>query len=68
MQDELLKILGEKHSLYEFMDMLSIKCSYLFFNKELVKEMILESAEQRSSGDAKFNLSCMDLLTVRFNS
>ncbi|XP_020598033.1 sister chromatid cohesion protein PDS5 homolog A [Phalaenopsis equestris] len=61
---ELLKILGEKHSLYEFIDMLSVKCSYLLFNKELVKEIILESAEQKSTGDAKFILSCMDLLTV----
>ncbi|XP_020691826.1 sister chromatid cohesion protein PDS5 homolog A [Dendrobium catenatum] len=63
-RDELLKILGERHSLYEFMDMLTVKCSYLFFNKELVKEIILESDEQRSSGDVKFILSCMDLLTV----
>ncbi|PKA59812.1 DNA mismatch repair protein MSH6 [Apostasia shenzhenica] len=63
-REELLKILGEKHPLYEFMSMLSVKCSYLLFNKEHVKEMILEVAEKKFARDSKIILSCMDLLTV----
>ncbi|KAK8944554.1 hypothetical protein KSP39_PZI007591 [Platanthera zijinensis] len=63
-RDELLKILGERHSLHEFMDLLSIKCSHLLFNKEHVKEMIVQASEQKSSSDGKFILSCMELLAV----
>lgn len=63
-RDELLKILGEKHSLHEFMDLLSIKCSHLLFNKEHVKEMIVQASEQKFSVDGKFILACMELLAV----
>ncbi|KAG0495215.1 hypothetical protein HPP92_006209 [Vanilla planifolia] len=64
-REELLKILGERHSLYEFMGMLTVKCSYLLFNKAHVKEMIVEASEQKSFGcDGQYISSCMDLLTV----
>ncbi|XP_073117807.1 sister chromatid cohesion protein PDS5 homolog A isoform X1 [Elaeis guineensis] len=63
-RDELLKILGERHPLYDFMGMLSIKCSYLLFNKEYVKEILSEAAAQQSVGNTKLMSSCMNLLTV----
>lgn len=64
LQDDLLKILGEKHPLYDFLDSLSIKCSYLLFNKEYVKEILLEVAAQKSTGDTKLIVSWMTLLVV----
>ncbi|XP_008805490.2 sister chromatid cohesion protein PDS5 homolog A isoform X2 [Phoenix dactylifera] len=63
-RDELLKILGERHPLYDFMGMLSIKCSYLLFNKEYVKEILSETAAQQSVGNTRLVSSCMNLLTV----
>ncbi|CAA6670696.1 unnamed protein product [Spirodela intermedia] len=60
-RDELLKILGEKHPLYDFMVTFSVRCSYLLFNKEHVKE-ILAQAVAESGGDPKFVSSCMSLL------
>ncbi|XP_077237607.1 sister chromatid cohesion protein PDS5 homolog A-like isoform X2 [Tasmannia lanceolata] len=61
---DLLKILGEKHPLYDFLDMLSLKCSYLLFNKEFTKEILLEVAAQKSAGNANLILSCMNLLVI----
>lgn len=68
LQDDLLKILGEKHPLYDFMGMLSTKCSYLLFNKEYVKEILSEASTQKSVGDVKYISSCMSLLAVKFTS
>ncbi|XP_077217250.1 sister chromatid cohesion protein PDS5 homolog A-like isoform X2 [Tasmannia lanceolata] len=67
-RDDLLKILGEKHPLYDFLDMLSLKCSYLPFNKELTKEILLEADAQKSSGNTKLILSCMNLLVILASS
>lgn len=64
LQDELLKILGEKHRLYDFLSTLSVKCSYLLFNKEHVKEILLEVAMHRSTADIPYKLSCMNILVV----
>lgn len=63
-RDELLKILGEKHPLYDFLDTLSMKCSYLLFNKEYVKEILLEVRAQKSAGNSKLVLSCLNLLVI----
>ncbi|XP_068637108.1 sister chromatid cohesion protein PDS5 homolog A-like isoform X2 [Aristolochia californica] len=63
-RDDLLKILGDKHPLYDFFDTLSIKCSYLLFNKEYVKEILAEAAAQRSAGNSKVVVSCMNLLVI----
>ncbi|XP_031270403.1 sister chromatid cohesion protein PDS5 homolog A-like [Pistacia vera] len=63
-RDDLLKILGEKHRLYDFLSTLSMKCSYLLFNKEHVKEIFLEVAVQKSSGNAQYTQSCMDILGI----
>lgn len=65
LQDDLLKILGAKHRLYDFLSTLSVKCSYLLFNKEHVKEILLEVAAQKSSANAQFMQSCMDILGVK---
>nr|GMD40858.1 sister chromatid cohesion protein PDS5 homolog A isoform X1 [Ipomoea batatas] len=41
-RDDLLKILGEKHPLYDFLSILSLKCSYILFSKEHVRDILLE--------------------------
>ncbi|XP_007026378.2 PREDICTED: sister chromatid cohesion protein PDS5 homolog A isoform X2 [Theobroma cacao] len=63
-RDDLLKILGEKHRLYDFLSTLSLKCSYLLFNKEHVKEILLEAAVQKSTGNTQYTQSCMNLLVI----
>lgn len=65
LQDDLLRILGEKHRLYDFLGTLSLKCSYLLFNKEHVKEFLLEAALQKSSGNTQYIQSCMNILVVK---
>jgi hypothetical protein len=65
LQDDLLKILGEKHRLYDFLSSLSMKCSYLLFNKEHVKEILSDVNTHNSAGNMHFTRSCMDLLVVR---
>lgn len=67
LQDDLLRILGEKHRLYDFLGTLSLKCSYLLFNKEHVKEFLLEAATQKSSGNMQYIHSCMNILVVNFS-
>ncbi|CAN6856306.1 unnamed protein product [Brassica oleracea] len=61
-RDDMLKILSEKHSLYEFLGSLSIKCSYLLFSKEYVKEMLSEVSARKASKDNLGIQSCMDFL------
>ncbi|XP_009128992.1 sister chromatid cohesion protein PDS5 homolog A isoform X1 [Brassica rapa] len=61
-RDDMLKILSEKHSLYEFLGTLSIKCSYLLFSKEYVKEMLSEVSARKASKDNLGIQSCMDFL------
>ncbi|EMS45215.1 Sister chromatid cohesion protein PDS5-like protein B [Triticum urartu] len=63
---DLLKSLGEKHELYDFVSTLSMRCSYLLVNKEYVKEILSAASEQKSIGNTKLISSCMDLLTVYF--
>ena len=65
LQDDLLRILGEKHRLYDFLGTLSLKCSYLLFNKEHVKEFLLEASIQKSSGNTQYIQSCMNILVVK---
>ena len=64
LQDDLLKILGERHQLYDFLSTLSLKCSYLLFNKEHVKEILLEATVQKSTGNTLYIQSCMNILVV----
>ncbi|MBA0767284.1 hypothetical protein Gotri_016188, partial [Gossypium trilobum] len=63
-RDDLLKVLGEKHRLYDFLSTLSLKCSYLLFNKEHVKEIFLEATVQKSTGNIQYTHSCMNILVV----
>ncbi|XP_074344973.1 sister chromatid cohesion protein PDS5 homolog A isoform X2 [Apium graveolens] len=63
-RDDVLRILGEKHRLHEFLGALSMKCSYLLFNKEYVKEILEEANMQKSTGSAESILSCMNLLVI----
>lgn len=65
MQDDLLKILGEKHRLYDFLSTLSLKCSYILFNKEHLGQFLQEVSIHKSSGDAQCIKSCMDILGVK---
>ncbi|KAG2605958.1 sister chromatid cohesion protein PDS5 homolog A-like isoform X3 [Panicum virgatum] len=61
---DLLKILGEKHALYDFVATLAMRCSYLLVNKEYAKEILSEASEQKTSGNTKLISACMDLLTA----
>ncbi|XP_028076508.1 sister chromatid cohesion protein PDS5 homolog A-A isoform X2 [Camellia sinensis] len=63
-QDDLLKILGEKHRLYDFLSSLSLKCSYVLFNKEHVKEILLEADLRKSAGNTQLTLACMNILVI----
>ncbi|XP_057497831.1 sister chromatid cohesion protein PDS5 homolog A-like isoform X1 [Actinidia eriantha] len=63
-RDDLLKLLGEKHRLYDFLTTISLKCSYLLFNKHHVKELLLEADLQKSAGHAQFTLACMNILVI----
>lgn len=64
LQDDLLKILGVKHRLYEFLNTLSRKCSYVLFNKEHVKTILVEIVAQKSAENAQRTQSCMNLLVI----
>ncbi|KAF6145104.1 hypothetical protein GIB67_013455 [Kingdonia uniflora] len=61
---DLLQILGEKHKLYDFLGTLSVKYSYLLFNKEFLKEIILEAATLLSAGNKQLLLSSMNILVM----
>ncbi|KAL8137333.1 hypothetical protein V2J09_003334 [Rumex salicifolius] len=63
-RDDILKILGEKHQLLDFMSTLSVKCSYILFNKEHVKEILSEVVAQKSAGSSQDVVSCMDMLVM----
>ncbi|KAG7536034.1 Armadillo-type fold [Arabidopsis suecica] len=63
-RDDMLKILSEKHSLYEFLSTLSIKCSYLLFSKEYVKEILAEVSARKSSKNMSGIQPCMDFLAL----
>ncbi|GER37526.1 sister chromatid cohesion protein pds5 [Striga asiatica] len=64
LRDDLLKVLGQKHRLYEFLGALSLKCSYMLFDKDHVREFLLEARVQKSSGTAELILSCMAILVI----
>ncbi|KAL8461688.1 hypothetical protein ACS0TY_032974 [Phlomoides rotata] len=63
-RDDLLNILGPKHQVYEFLSTLSLKCSYLLFGKDHVKEIVLEAGVHKSSGNNDLILSCMTILVI----
>ncbi|KAJ0808766.1 putative sister chromatid cohesion protein Pds5 [Helianthus annuus] len=63
-RDALLKIVGQKHPLYGILSILSIKCSYILFNKDYVKDILLEVDLQKSSRNRLLTQSCMNILVI----
>ncbi|TKY72277.1 Sister chromatid cohesion protein PDS5-like B [Spatholobus suberectus] len=63
-RDDLLKLLGEKHQLYEFLNTFYIKCSYLLFNKEHVKAILSEIIAHKSAENDQHAQFCMNLLVI----
>ncbi|KAK4434769.1 DNA mismatch repair protein MSH6 [Sesamum alatum] len=63
-RDDLLKIVGQKHRVSEFLSTLSLKCSYLLFDKDHVREILLEAGVKKSSGSTDLILSCMTVLVI----
>nr|CAB3467823.1 unnamed protein product [Digitaria exilis] len=61
---DLLKLLGEKHALYDFLGALTMRCSYLLVNKEYAKEILAEASELKTSENTKLISACMNLLTA----
>ncbi|KAK9051851.1 hypothetical protein SSX86_028479 [Deinandra increscens subsp. villosa] len=64
LRDELLKIVDEKHPLYEFLRTLSIKCSNIIFDKEFVKDLVLEIDLQKSDKNKLLTQSCLNILVI----
>ncbi|GLJ13664.1 hypothetical protein SUGI_0217810 [Cryptomeria japonica] len=62
MRDDLLEQLGERHPLYEFMKILTARCSYLLFGKEHVREILNEISSNKLAGNDNIVLSSMNLL------
>ncbi|XP_058753154.1 sister chromatid cohesion protein PDS5 homolog A-like isoform X1 [Vicia villosa] len=63
-RENLLTILGVKHRLYEFLNTFSMKCSYVLFNKEHVKEIFVQIVTQKSGENAQRTQSNMNLLVI----
>ncbi|KVH96669.1 Armadillo-like helical [Cynara cardunculus var. scolymus] len=63
-RDELLKIVGEKHPLYELLNTLSMKCSYIIFDMDFVKDLLLETDLQKCAGNRVLTQSCMNILVI----
>ncbi|KAK7332449.1 hypothetical protein VNO80_29201 [Phaseolus coccineus] len=63
-RDDFLKILGENHQLYEFLNAFYIKCSYLLFNKEHVKAILSEIITHKSSENEQHIQYCMNILVI----
>ncbi|XP_010530075.1 PREDICTED: sister chromatid cohesion protein PDS5 homolog A-like [Tarenaya hassleriana] len=63
-RNDVLKIISEQHRLYDFLVTLSIKCSYLLFNKEHVKEILAEVSARKSAQNPLSIQSCMSLLGI----
>ncbi|KAG6385675.1 hypothetical protein SASPL_154511 [Salvia splendens] len=64
LRGDLLEILGQKHRLYGFLTTLSLKTSYLLFNKDHVREILLEAHIQKSSKSSEISASCMTVLVI----
>ncbi|KAL1566908.1 sister chromatid cohesion protein PDS5 A-like [Salvia divinorum] len=64
LRGDLLEILGQKHRLYGFLTTFSLKTSYLLFNKDHVRETLLEARLQKSSESSEILASCMTVLVI----
>ncbi|CAN6448387.1 unnamed protein product [Victoria cruziana] len=63
-RDDLLKILGDRHPLFDFLGTLTTKCSLVLFNKEHIEEIFDELVLHKSAGNEKLVSSCMDFLMM----
>lgn len=63
-RDDLIKILGEKHQLNEFLNALYVKCSYLLFNKEHTTAILSEIIRYISAENDQRIQSCMNILVI----
>ncbi|KAF3776312.1 Sister chromatid cohesion PDS5-like protein A-B [Nymphaea thermarum] len=63
-RDDLLKILGDRHPLFDFFGTLTTKCSLILFNKEHIEEILDELILHKSAGNEKLVSSCLDFLMV----
>ncbi|KAL4306343.1 hypothetical protein AHAS_Ahas16G0168800 [Arachis hypogaea] len=64
MQEDLFKLLGEKHQLYEFLDTFYVQCSYMLFNKEHVKAILSEIVKHKAAENEQRIQSYMNMLVV----
>eukprot|EP00250_Pteridium_aquilinum_P011433 c20066_g1_i1 orf=108-4985(-) len=64
---DLLKRLGEKHPQYEFLKVLSVKCSYALFGKEHMHSLLAELKELRTREDENLLKASMGLLVAFAN-
>ncbi|EPS67178.1 hypothetical protein M569_07597, partial [Genlisea aurea] len=64
LRDDLLKIVEVTHPLYDFMSTLTVKSSYILFDKAHVKEFLLEAGVHKSSGSTELMCSCMSILVI----
>ncbi|CAK8531255.1 unnamed protein product [Lathyrus sativus] len=63
-KDDLIKILGEKHQLNEFLNTLYVKCSYFLFNKEHATAVLSEIIRYKSAKNDQRMKSCMNMLVI----
>ncbi|KAF5176968.1 Sister chromatid cohesion protein pds5-like protein, partial [Thalictrum thalictroides] len=63
-REDLLKILGKRHPLYDFLGMLSMRCSYLLVDKECVTEILAGITKQKFAGETHFVRTCMNILVI----
>ncbi|XLS85655.1 hypothetical protein HN51_035821, partial [Arachis hypogaea] len=62
--EDLFKLLGEKHQLYEFLDTFYMQCSYILFNKEHVKAILSEIVKHKAAENEQRIQSYMNMLVV----
>ncbi|XP_031479446.1 sister chromatid cohesion protein PDS5 homolog A-like isoform X2 [Nymphaea colorata] len=63
-RDDLLKILGDRHPLFDFFGTLTTKCSLILFNKEHIEEILDELILHKSAGNEKLVSSCLRFLMI----
>ncbi|QHO01017.1 Sister chromatid cohesion protein isogeny B [Arachis hypogaea] len=63
-KEDLFKLLGEKHQLYEFLDTFYMQCSYILFNKEHVKAILSEIVKHKAAENEQRIQSYMNMLVV----
>lgn len=60
----MLKLVGEKDPLFELLNTLSMKCSYIIFDKDFVRDLLLETDLHKCDGNRLLTQACMNILLV----